>query len=33
MQQGRKQNAEKENFIETLTLVDESDKNEELKNK
>ena len=33
MQHDRKPNAEKGNFIETLTLVDENDKNEELKNK
>ena len=33
MQQDRKQNEEKENFIETLKWLDENDKNEELKNK
>ena len=33
MQQDRKQNAEKENFIETLKWLDENDRNEELKNK
>ena len=33
MQQDRKPNAKKENFIETLIWLDENDRNDEIKNK